>query len=110
MLTSSFRKIAPAYSPSVYECFPFTLPYNAHLGQVALVQFADYTTKWIRAGSPTSTKPLAPATPKEWPQRGYDPHGRPRVHVFENLGIRGEYAHGTTFPSRLISRSRFLEN
>ena len=34
---------------------------------------------------------MASGTPKAWPQRGYAPHGCPRVLVFENLGIRGEY-------------------
>jgi hypothetical protein len=52
---------------------------------------ADHTTKWIRAGSPTRTKPLASATPKEWPQRGYAIHDCPKVLVFDNLGIRGEF-------------------
>ena len=51
----------------------------------------DYTTKWIRAGSPTRTKPLASVTPKEWPHGVYAPRGYPRALVFENLGIRGEY-------------------
>ena len=53
-------------------------------------RFADYTDMLIRAESPTGTKPLASATPKEWPQRGYAPHGCQKVTFFENLGIGGK--------------------
>ena len=76
-------------------------------------------------GSPTRTKPLASATRKEWPQRGYAPHGCLRVLVFENLGIRSEYTpvlakHSKHFSledslaiggtsGRCVSRSRIAE-
>ena len=51
--------------------FVVDLTYNGYLAEVnptgtflrPLVRYADYTTKWIRAGSPTRTKPLASATP-----------------------------------------------
>ena len=50
-------------------------------------------------------KPLAFATPKEWPQRGYAPHGCARVLVFENLGICGEYTPETKSPNLRSSES-----
>src|SRR5271165_1194676 len=39
-----------------------------------LLRHGDYTSKWIVPGSQTTRK-LASATPKEWRQRGYAPHG-----------------------------------